>query len=342
MKCGKNCKADPFYIVFGPLNKKDIVKPVHRREDIPETVEAGGKEIQPVQIPVTGHYLDLKTVVEKPDDNTGALVYLPFRINDPGKYIFGIGVDWWMTVYIDGIKIIETTFEGNIVVPTRFWNFTRELEMEAGEHLLAVRMTGGSNGAEISCAMIEAEDFQAVCDNFESDNSKLISLVVDFTENAAPFRRVHGMCNGPNPITTPTDVSDEFRRLNVPWCRLHDSCGIMSPVVDIPAIFPLFDADPDDPANYRFGPTDEYLEKILAAGAQIIFRLGVSIENRGRHYYTRPPSDMKKWAMTAGERTADISISACGKYGTSRPVLICGSAARRRIITFCTKRLLQP
>ena len=115
MKCGKNCNADSNYLVFGPLNNREEVQVVTRREEIPAVIEVNERKINPVKIPVTGHFLDLKTVIPEPDDKTGALVYLPFRINDPGKYTFGSGVDWWMTVYIDGIKIIETTFEGNIV-----------------------------------------------------------------------------------------------------------------------------------------------------------------------------------------------------------------------------------
>ena len=68
-----------------------------------------------------------------------------------------------------------------------------------------------------------------------------------------------------------------------------------SDVVDIPCIFPFFDADPDDPENYFFKKTDDYLAPIIKNNSEIIYRLGTSIEYYTQ-YYIHPPSDYNKWA----------------------------------------------
>ena len=68
--------------------------------------------------------------------------------------------------------------------------------------------------------------------------------------------------------------------------------------VDIPNLFPDFDADPDDPAAYDFAFTDAYLEPVVEAGVKIFYRLGVTIENHWevKAYHIQPPKDFAKWA----------------------------------------------
>jgi xylan 1,4-beta-xylosidase len=65
--------------------------------------------------------------------------------------------------------------------------------------------------------------------------------------------------------------------------------------VDISTLFPLFDADPEDPKNYTFAKTDDYLAAIVRNKGQIIYRLGESIEP-WTHYHNHPPKDFSKWA----------------------------------------------
>jgi hypothetical protein len=56
-----------------------------------------------------------------------------------------------------------------------------------------------------------------------------------------------------------------------------------------------FEADPDDPKNYTFAKTDDYLAAILRSKPRIICRLGESIEP-WTHYHNHPPMDFQKWA----------------------------------------------
>ncbi len=89
-----------------------------------------------------------------------------------------------------------------------------------------------------------------------------------------------------------------FKYIGAPHSRLHDCCGKWggSHFVDIPNVFPNFDADENDPASYDFHYTDEYINAILAAGTEIVYRLGITIEWGSKQYVAHPPKDLLKWA----------------------------------------------
>ncbi|MCU0522701.1 MAG: glycosyl hydrolase [Anaerolineae bacterium] len=122
------------------------------------------------------------------------------------------------------------------------------------------------------------------------------TVVVSVAEPAGRIKPLQGVNNGPEGYGSLVDVSPAYRDLAVPYVRLHDPNWPHPREVDIPQVFPDFGADPDDPAAYDFRRTDAYLQKIVDAGAQIIYRLGVSIEHTDRKYYTDPPRDFTRWA----------------------------------------------
>src|SRR3954452_12577574 len=92
------------------------------------------------------------------------------------------------------------------------------------------------------------------------------------------------------------DLTKAHRDLGIPFVRLHDCHWPNPDVVDIHAVFPNPDADPTLPASYDFSLTDEYLAAVRASGAQIIFRLGESIEHTAHKRFVHPPKDPGKWA----------------------------------------------
>lgn len=111
------------------------------------------------------------------------------------------------------------------------------------------------------------------------------------------IKPLHGVNNSPLSLHEPPKG---FREAGFPFCRLHDAAGAYggSHFVDIPNVFPDFDADPKKPESYDFAFTDAYLKQLHAAGTRIVYRLGVTIENdyRIRGYRNHPPKDFKKWA----------------------------------------------
>ena len=97
-----------------------------------------------------------------------------------------------------------------------------------------------------------------------------------------------------------SDGASLYKTLEIPITRNHDVAfviGYGAPhVVDVHLIFPDFDADENDPANYDFYYTDRYTEGCKEAGSQTFYRLGPSIEHGAKKYGTIPPKDFKKWA----------------------------------------------
>lgn len=121
-------------------------------------------------------------------------------------------------------------------------------------------------------------------------------LRLDLDRGLGPVRPLHGIDNGPVCFGSLIDSTELYQAAGFPFIRLHDSNWPHPREVDVPQIFPDFSADPDDPASYDFRRTDAYLEQCLATGAELIYRLGVSIEHTRTKQHTHPPADAEKWA----------------------------------------------
>jgi hypothetical protein len=122
-----------------------------------------------------------------------------------------------------------------------------------------------------------------------------VPITVDFAKPAGKIKPLHGVNNGPLAVGENPDLSVYHAEAAFPHTRLHDCRWPAPDVVDVPCIFPIFDADPDDPKNYCFAKTDDYLAAILKNKSQIIYRLGTSIEIKTK-YFIHPPKDFPKWA----------------------------------------------
>ena len=126
----------------------------------------------------------------------------------------------------------------------------------------------------------------------------MCNVTIDFQKiSNKKIKPLHGVNNSPIRLTKPID---SFIEAGIPYSRLHDTGGAYgrNVFVDIPNIFPDFDADENDPASYRFEFTDAYLKQLYASGTKVFYRLGVTIENnyKIRAYNIYPPKDFAKWA----------------------------------------------
>lgn len=107
------------------------------------------------------------------------------------------------------------------------------------------------------------------------------------------------------------DVSAGYRMARIDLVRTHDAYGpgdidarfetadapgggLISARRDVFDIFPHPGADPNDPASYNFGPTDELIDSIVHIGAQVVFRLG-----RSEGADPQPPKDFNRYAQIA-------------------------------------------
>ena len=122
------------------------------------------------------------------------------------------------------------------------------------------------------------------------------TVIVDLSADQGTIRPIHGVNNGPMAMGGIVDLAPFHKELRFPSMRLHDSEWPNPTVVDVPAIFPDFGADPENPASYRFEKTDDYLAPIMELGAEFVYGLGPSIEHTKRKYYVHPPADFRKWA----------------------------------------------
>ncbi len=124
-------------------------------------------------------------------------------------------------------------------------------------------------------------------------------ISIDFSRKTGAVKPLHGVNNAPMRVPQGSR-QDEFKKAGIPFMRTHDTAGMWGGghYVDIPNVFPNFDADENDPASYDFAFTDAYLKPVTEAGAEVFYRLGVTIENywKIKAYRIDPPKDFAKWA----------------------------------------------
>ena len=126
-------------------------------------------------------------------------------------------------------------------------------------------------------------------------------FTLDFGATKGKVKRLNGMCNTArisNSLHAKSDELPLFKALELPCCRYHDA-ALVNPgyaLVDISRIFPLFHLDADDPRNYNFKPTDDYVLRTLETGAEVEFRFGESIEHSKNRYRVNMPDDVEKLA----------------------------------------------
>lgn len=94
------------------------------------------------------------------------------------------------------------------------------------------------------------------------------------------------------------NIRKKFRELNLAYARLHDA-PLVNPgcrLVDISHIFPLFLLDENDPRNYDFSYTDDYIRNCIEdSNTPVFYRLGESIDHSINKYKINPPEDVDKW-----------------------------------------------
>lgn len=127
------------------------------------------------------------------------------------------------------------------------------------------------------------------------------SLTVIANDSLTPIKKVNGVGQPPITGAASSSMIHYLTEANIPYSRLHDVGGTFGGgrFVDIPNVFPDFDADEDDPASYAFAYTDWLLSALDEAGVEPVYRLGVTIENAVAMYASPrifPPKDYGKWA----------------------------------------------
>lgn len=130
------------------------------------------------------------------------------------------------------------------------------------------------------------------------DFAKIIT--VDFSKKEGKIRALTGLNFSPviSDLGKHFDISSDFADMSVPLVRVSDTESPYgkNQYVDVHCIFPDFTADEALPESYNFTETDKYLSKIKDAGADVIFRLGESLDPYERKLFVKRPADVSKWA----------------------------------------------
>ena len=155
--------------------------------------------------------------------------------------------------------------------------------------------------------------------------SGLRKITVDAATTVGTLRSLQGVDGAPGPgghkpeyfkfggwnMPDSIDTSAGYRLARIDLVRTHDGYGpgdidakfetaqapsgaLISARRDALTLFPNPAADPDNPASYRFGPTDKLVTSIKNAGAGVLFRLG-----RSEGADPTPPADFERYAAIA-------------------------------------------
>jgi xylan 1,4-beta-xylosidase len=155
--------------------------------------------------------------------------------------------------------------------------------------------------------------------------SGLRKITVDAATTVSTLRSLQGVDGPPGPgghkpeyfkfggwnMPDSVDAAAGYRLARIDLVRTHDGYGpgdidakfetaqapggaLISARRDALTLFPNPAADPDNPASYRFGPTDKLITSIKNAGAGVVFRLG-----RSEGADPTPPADFDRYAAIA-------------------------------------------
>lgn len=128
----------------------------------------------------------------------------------------------------------------------------------------------------------------------------MAKIKVDFSKITGKMKPVHAVGQPPIIGWSSDKLFHYLTEAGIPYSRLHDVGGGFGggKFVDIPNVFPDFNADPDDPASYDFTWTDPLITSLMNAKVEPYYRLGVTIENEvwRKAYRVNPPEDPEKWA----------------------------------------------
>ncbi len=123
-------------------------------------------------------------------------------------------------------------------------------------------------------------------------------LTVDAVPSGETLRPLLGVNLGPIPGGTDpnnADVTAQYQEIGVTMIRTHGYSGPL----DMSAMYPDQNADPTDPASYRFERSDRVFQAILDGGFEPYLRLGDSWNTPGLE--RRAPTNPQNWVRAAVE-----------------------------------------
>ena len=115
-------------------------------QSVPSSLHGVGGDIAVRNIIQDNGCVDVAAVAGGFREKAVAWVFNEFESPDAGMMQIGIAADWWMEVFINGVKAYDTLLDGNVSHRFRPEDHIVNLPVIKGRNLLAVKVISGSNG----------------------------------------------------------------------------------------------------------------------------------------------------------------------------------------------------
>ena len=135
--------------VFGPLTQDHPVASPDVLRTIPAEMNRSGHKLKPRTINVTDpfHRQDLARLIGGTERGKTAYVFIPFTSPADMEATLGMGADWWLQAWLDGVLIKDTNPDGNGTWPPTIHDHLATVRLSKGAHVLAVRFSSGSGSS---------------------------------------------------------------------------------------------------------------------------------------------------------------------------------------------------
>ena len=138
-----NVRFPVLWRVFGPVDKNFVPKQAELTT-FPETF-AGKK---PVQYKLINTRLAMRKTAG-PGIGKCVWAFAEITAQVESDCTIGAGADWWMELYVNGQKIVDTMSEGNVKAPITIDNYVKTVRLKKGRNIIAAKVLSGAGGADL-------------------------------------------------------------------------------------------------------------------------------------------------------------------------------------------------
>lgn len=148
-----NIRFGNCWTVFGPCELADPAVPTTAMERIPETLNVGDKRLARHVVNVEDGLLDLAPLLGGAGGKRTTYVFIPLHVSQTDIYQLGIDLTGWHAAWLDGKGVSDTSIGGNDATVANRENHHVSVNMEAGNHVLAIRCISNDDGCKLDAGV---------------------------------------------------------------------------------------------------------------------------------------------------------------------------------------------
>ena len=132
------------WTLFAPVSK-NFLPTAAQLETIPATLDGvkGKNEL------LQANEFDFAQVIGRQQEEQCGWAFAELNSPIDCDYTIGAGADWWMTYYVNGKKVIDTTGIGNQKYPYLINNHLATVRLKKGKNILAVKLITGRKSSTL-------------------------------------------------------------------------------------------------------------------------------------------------------------------------------------------------